>query len=269
MVKSMDLGWHAASGMSAALLAELGMTGHRDIVDGENGLWRALGYSSFDGGLLTHQLGERWYLLDASLKRWPCQYWIQPALTAFARVLDAEALAADEIDEVLLRTNSRCRSARFRDPQPRGAVSCQFNIPHPAAMLALRIVPGPRWFEPDAIDGARTRQFRAKVSVDVDPAAETAMEAGMDGVIRGLPGSVEVRARGRVYQESAEAGLGSPWFEGTRMSDDDLRLKVREMADVLIADDPAWEKRTELLADRVFALDELQNVGELTALLRP
>jgi len=263
MVKSLDVGWNTGTGVSSALLANLGMTGHASILDGDTGLWRALGYVSFDFEKATSELGGRWYLLDGSFKRWPCQYWVQPALTAFARILEDEQLTADEIDSVVLRTNTKSGAPRFRAQQPEGFVTCQFNLPHPAAMLALRVPAGPRWFDEWALGAAAVRAFRSKVEVEIDPESKRAAEWMVDGLIQRIPGSAEVHARGMTYTARADAGLGAPWFDETRFTDDDLRTKLDDMT----SGDPAWDGRTTELADAVFALDQLADVRELAALL--
>jgi 2-methylcitrate dehydratase PrpD len=268
MVKSMDGGWNAATGASAGLLAELGMTGHVDLLDGDRGLWRAVGYDDFDVELLCGGLGERWFLLDGNFKRWPCQYWMQPALRAFWTILRDERLQAYEIESVRLTTTTRSSAARFRDKQPRGFVTCQFNFPHTAAMLALGVTPGPRWFEEAMQVDPVVAAFRECVEVEIDPASRTLGHDAPDRIIRGLPGGAEVRARGRSFSCEVDAGFGSTHAEETRMSDEDFALKLREMADPLIAADAAWEQRTERLAALVGELEQVEDVRALGALLR-
>jgi 2-methylcitrate dehydratase PrpD len=267
MVKSLDVGWNSGTGVASAQLAALGMTGHADILDGETGLWNALGYASFDYETLTADLGERWYMLDGSFKRWPCQYWVQPALSAFWRILDEHGLSADEITSVTLRTNTRSGAPRFRQKHPEGFVTCQFNLPHPAAMLALRIPPGPRWFDEQALTGEQVRAFREKVEVEIDPEATRAGEWIKDGMIQKIPGSALVEARGQTFEQRADAPFGAPWFDETRLSDDDLRRKVHEMAAPLVERDPAVADRIDRFADAALSLDGLGDVRELTRLL--
>ncbi|HEX4344413.1 MAG TPA: MmgE/PrpD family protein [Solirubrobacteraceae bacterium] len=267
MVKSLDVGWNSGTGVASAQLAALGMTGHANILDGETGLWNALGYAAFDYETLTRDLGERWYMLDGSFKRWPCQYWVQPALSAFWKILDEHGLQADEITAVTLRTNTRSGAPRFRQKQPEGFVTCQFNLPHPAAMLALRVPPGPRWFDDEALGGADVRAFREKVEVEIDPEALRAGEWIVDGMIQKIPGSAVVHARGTTFEQRADAPFGAPWFDETRLDDDALRRKVRDMAAPLIARDGSAAARVDRFCDAALALEELEDVRELTRLL--
>lgn len=264
MVKSLDGGWNASTGVSAALLAELGMTGHVDVLDGPNGLWRGMGYESFDFELLRGDLGERWFLLATSFKRWPCQFWMQPALRALWMVLDEHDLAADEIESVVLRTTTRSAAPRFREQQPRGFVTCQFNFPHAAAMLALRVPPGPRWVDEVAQSDPAVAAFRGRVEVEVDPATSTLGHDSPDRIIRDLPGGALVRARGTTFTATAAAGFGAAHDEATRLSDDELATKFREMIEPL----PGWAQRGEELIETVMGLDRLPDVRALGGLLR-
>jgi 2-methylcitrate dehydratase PrpD len=269
MVKSMDNGWSASAGLSAALLAGFGMTGHRDILDGPNGLWRGLGHQSFDFDAAAAGLGERWWTLDASFKLWPCQYWMQGALRAFAQLLDEHGLAADELDAIVLRTNSRSGAPRFRDQHPEGFVTGQFNFPHTAAMLALRVAPGPRWFDEAAFGDPRVAALREKVTVEIDPRTENADGLEVDGMLRRMPGSAAVTARGRVYEVEVDAGFGGPWDDDTRLDDAALAAKLAAMVGPLADADPTWNERAEVLSGLTGLLRDVPDVRTVGALLRP
>ncbi|MDO8211708.1 MmgE/PrpD family protein [Conexibacter sp. CPCC 206217] len=268
MVKSMDGGWNAATGVSAGLLAQLGMTGHVDVLDGDTGLWRAMGYDSFDFAHLAGDLGERWSLLDARFKRWPCQYWMQPSLGAFDQIVREQRLQAGEIESVQLRVTTRSSAPRFRETQPRGFVTCQFNFPHVAAMLALGRTPGPLWFDAVAQSDPEVAAFRERVEVEVDPGSAVLAGADPDDrVIRGLPGAATVRARGRTFTQEAIAR--DPHDPDAGLSDDELVQKLRDMTAPLRDSDPAWEARTVALIGLVGELETVADVRALGRLLRP
>jgi 2-methylcitrate dehydratase PrpD len=269
MVKSMDNGWSASAGLSAALLAQLGMTGHRDILDGPNGLWRALGHQSFDFEAAAADLGTRWWTLDASFKLWPCQYWMQGALRAFDQILLQHDLAAADIEAIVLRTNSRSGAPRFRDQHPEGFVTGQFNFPHTAAMLALRVPPGPRWFDDAAFADPEVAALREKVEVEIDPRTEAGDDLAVDGMLRRMPGSASVTARGRVYEASVDAGFGGPWDDDTRLDDTALATKLADMVGPLADRDPVWHGRAEVLSGLTGLLRGVPDVRAVGELLRP
>lgn len=267
MAKSMDGGWHATSGVQAAYMSSLGMTGHAAIFDGEFGLWRTLGYPDFDFDRLLDRLGTRWYTLDGSLKRWPCQYWMHQPLTAFARTLEVNTLRPQEIERVILRTNSRSLAPRFCDQEPEGAVTCEFNLPHAAAMLAFEVTAGPRWYSSWALESEAVAEFRRRVFVEPEPQSQDVTPWTEEGVIKRLPASCMVTARSTEFSGTAEAGLGNEWFDDTRLSDDDLRAKFRAMAQPMADASEIWGERVEEIMEAAFAVDRLDDVRGLGRLL--
>jgi 2-methylcitrate dehydratase PrpD len=268
MVKSMDCGWNAAAGVTAAMLAQLGMTGHEDILDGDHGLWRALGQSGFATEVSAGSLGERWWILDASFKLWPCQYWMQSTMRAFAQVIDEHALSPSELERVVLRTNSRSASPRFLDQNPEGFVTAAFNFPHAVAMLALKVPAGPRWFTDEALQDPEVAALRRVVEVEIEPRTSATESLTVDRMLRRMPGSALVYARGAQFEAEVDAGFGGPWDADTRLSDSDLANKLTDMVAPLVEQDSRWAGRASSLWDLVGSLRDLEDVGDLGALLR-
>jgi 2-methylcitrate dehydratase PrpD len=88
------------SGLIAASLAETGFEAAADILTAaDGGLYRA--YS--DGGneaAVTERLGERWELMNISLRRWPVASSIQSMVTALFSILESHPVSPAEIDSV-------------------------------------------------------------------------------------------------------------------------------------------------------------------------
>jgi len=267
MTKSMDCGWHAMAGVTAAYLASLGMTGYRGLLDGADGLWRAMGYAEFDFAALQAGLGRRWYTLDGSFKRWPCQHWMHQPLTALARALARHQLDSNEIQKVVLYTNSRSLAPRFQDQDPEGAVTCSFNFPHAATMIALGVPPGPRWFSEWALSDPAVVALRHRVEVRPDPRSQDLGPLDDGGLIKRLPAAAEVAARGTSFREETESGYGNPWFEDSRLGPDDLKNKFRDFAHPLGIADPTWKERVERIIEAVLSIEEVDDVRVLTRLL--
>jgi 2-methylcitrate dehydratase PrpD len=269
MVKSMDLGWTAAAGVTAGSLAQLGMTGYEDILDGQFGLWRVLGYDDFDFDLAGADLGGRWHMLDSAFKRYPCQYWMQSALRALECLLDEHRIAPEEIESILLRTNPRSNAPRFHDTEPEGAITGEFNFPHAAAMLALRVPPGPRWLDPGTLADPRVPTLREKVSVEIDPRSERLGDFAVDGVIRKVPAGAVVHAREASFEASADAGVAGQAARGAAALDEELRAKLATMLEPLASHDPRWDARAGEIADLVGGLAQVPDARAVGALLRP
>jgi 2-methylcitrate dehydratase PrpD len=267
MAKSADAGWHALTGVTAAEMAALGLTGYDAILDGDRGLWRALGYEGCDGEALLAGLGERWRILDAAFKRWPCQYWMHPALTALASVIDHDAPDPAAIDTIVIETNAKSASAKFHDAEPPGEIDRAFSFPHATAMLLLGVVPGPRWLS-DATDAdPRVRRLRGRVEVRLHPDARRITEWVVDHGYRDLPARVTVRAGERRLIGEARLGMGAPWSEETRLDDAALAAKARELVADVVASAPDGEARANTAFQWILDADPTRPARELVAML--
>lgn len=269
MVKSADAGWHALTAIAAVEMAELGMTGYNAILDGDRGLWKALGYAQSDENAATDRLGERWIVRDVAFKRWPCQFWMQPALTALWDILESERLEDVDIDRIVLSTNDKSLAPKFCDAEPIGEVDRAFSFPHAAAMLVLRVPTGPGWCDNELAQTAAVRRLRSLVRVDRHPDAGRLSEWVAEHQIRRLPARATVSARGRTFVTESHLGLGSPWSEWTRLSDEVLVAKFREMIGTRRRSDATvdLQARGERVVTWVFDAPHSAPIYELAELL--
>jgi 2-methylcitrate dehydratase PrpD len=229
MYKYADAGWCAGVGVSAAMLASLGSTGFLDILDGEDGFWKLYGSPTHDDEVLLRALGTDWQILNTTYKPWPCCRWIHHPLTAFTHLVDEHALKPDEIDRVVVRANPFALTSIFREQQPDDALTAEFSHPHALAMAAHGVPAGPAWYVPEALSSSEFRSFRAKVFVEPEPRSANIAEWMGGGQWRGVPGGVDVEARGSRYAATADHALGDPWSDDTRMPDAALIEKFKAM----------------------------------------
>lgn len=252
--KYCDAGWCTHAGLFAALSAELGSTGFDTILDGDRGFLRMCAATRSADQALQKDLGKRWLVADITYKPWPSCRWTHYPLTAFCRLLEAENLQAQEIDEVVVRTSPLAASRRFTNPDPVGFVSRQYSHPHLLAMAALRVPVGPDWLSEEWARDPRTIAFKSKVRVELHPRAEDMARHFEHGQIRRMPGGVVIRTRGRTFSADADYALGDPWDEDTRFTDARLVAKFRDLVGMPTADG---------LIDAVFRLDTLPSITPL------
>ena len=262
MYKYADAGWCAQIGVSSALLAKLGSTGFTDILDGPNAFWKFYGSPTHDDDALIAGLGADWQILNTTYKPWPCCRWIHHPLTAFTRLREQHELKAEEIDRVVVRANPFALTPIFREQQPRAMLSAEFSHAHALAAVAHDVPAGPLWYEPATMNDARIAAFRERVTVAAEPTSSKIAEWMTGGQWRGVPGGVDVHARGRVFSATADYSLGDPWADSTRFTDAQLTAKFNVMAglDAKGADD---------VIDAVMTLDRapIERLSESLAVL--
>ncbi|OAN56207.1 MmgE/PrpD family protein [Sphingobium sp. TCM1] len=266
MYKYADAGWCAEVGVSATMLAGMGSTGFLDILDGENAFWRWYGSPGHDDEALLGKVGEEWQILNTTYKPWPCCRWIHHPLTAFADIRRENNLKADEIERVVVRANPFALTRIFRDQHPTDMLSAEFSHAHAMAALAHDVPAGPRWYEDVVLRDPAIMAFREKVVVEPEPTSANIGEWMTGGQWRGVPGGVDVHARGKIFSGTANMSLGDPWSDGTIFSDEDI---VRKFHMMLGVDDRADGDTSQLraLADRmVAAVETLEDHADVSAL---
>ena len=271
MVKYTPMGLTAQAGVLAALLAETGYTGDTSSLDGERGFWQFWGSPRCDVQVLHEELGKTWYSMQGtSYKPYPACNLYRPHFAMLEQILGREGLAAEEIDQVTLST--RAVTSADYDPRTFSAVESDIDVhmsgEYAVALIAHRIPPGPQWIAEETLHDAAVQQFMKKVRIVGNPTTrETAYEAAParidPAVLRRVSSTIEVRARGRTFRDSADYGKGDCWAPpGWRMREEELEAKFRTYAAPVLG-----SERVEHLVQALRSLeraDDICRVMELT-----
>lgn len=164
MSKSLHCGLAAQSGMLAALLAKRNFTGPKHILEGPQGLFKAI---APDGSPIEIILEPEapFRILDVSFKPWPACRHAHPAIDA-ALKLKAGVPAGAEISSVAVYTYSD--AITFCDkPEPRVEIEAKFSIQHAVAVALIKLKPNLDDFSPP-FDNPKINALRKLVSLHVD-----------------------------------------------------------------------------------------------------
>jgi 2-methylcitrate dehydratase PrpD len=268
-LKLSGYGWMAWSGVLATLLAREGMTGDTTVLDGPHGFWRFAGYLQCDFDVLTEGLGDKWWIMDTSFKPYPAGTWMRNAATALDHIVAAEDLAADEIDKVVVRTMILRESSDknlFTQDAPRSAADTQVSYLYTLAMRILRVPPH-RWHAQEIYGDPIVGETIGKIELVRDGRAmDVVYEETLKwhGRTSKVPATVEVYARGLVFDAHAEYAKGDPFDPETRLSDDELVAKFQRHTHDVIGRSHG-ERATELL----LGITELDDVCDAAAVLTP
>ena len=144
-VKSMHPGWGAHAGLTAAALAQAGLTGPESAIEGRLGLFRAFAGDENGGAAfaaLLDDLGQRWHLPEAAFKFYPCCHYLHPFIEA-AGILADRGIAADAVESILCRAPARtaaivCEPWSLKQHPPTGHAA-RWSLP---IVVASRLVEG-------------------------------------------------------------------------------------------------------------------------------
>ena len=100
-VKRIHCGWAAQSGISAAQLAQLGITGPPTALEGRFGFFQAWLHGVFDASEITDGLGTEWSVPGIFFKPYPANHFTHAGIDA-ALALRADGISADDIESVTI-----------------------------------------------------------------------------------------------------------------------------------------------------------------------
>lgn len=240
----------AADGLLAAYLTEDGLTGARNILEGDQGM--AAGMSSdSDPAKLSDRLGSRWALVETSFKFHASCRHTHPAADALLHLMQREGLRHDQIAKVVTRVHQGAIDVLGRVDVPQTVHQAKFSM---GAVLGLIAVHGSAQlieFRDLALTDADVAAFREKVTMELDPEVDGAYPA------RWLGRVIVTTTDGRTLSAGIDEPKGDP---GNTLSRPELEDKFQRL--LAFSGARTVEQGTALI-QRVWQLRDAQNLSGL------
>jgi len=251
---------HAA--IVAAELADIGITGTRQSLEGKYGYFEAFWRGDYDRSVLLADLGERFEGDNSSIKPYACCKYSHTGIAAAIEATQDAGYRPEDVERVVVHVASRdcwellCEPLSAKaDPAsftgPGGWSLAQFSYPF---VIACALVRG-RLTTEELSDASRSDPAIVAMLRKI----EMRMEEGDGAAVLPEPGHVEVFLKsGQRIERTVRHALGHP---GERpMSEQDMREKFGWCTRRLPAE------RSRKLADLILGLEQLADVRELLAL---
>ncbi len=254
MTKPYHAGAAAEGGVVAATLAGIGYTTDPNALDGPWGYFQVAG-SGVEPDAIVGKLGSPYSLVDpgVSIKPYPCGSLAHPSMDALLDLINEHDLKAEDVSSIRLGTTSNVLAA-LRYQEPVNELEAKFSIPFCLGILVLEGRGGIAQFTDETVLRPDVRQMMAKVT----PYLNEDLEALGFQRIRSV---VEVtRGDGSVLTKEASTSRGTP---DRPMSREELADKFADCAQGVL---PPSNQSNVL--EVIYNLEELDQVGKLTALLR-
>ncbi len=241
-------GMPARSGVTAALLIQLGATGVDDILSGADNFLMAYAPQA-NPETLVEKLGERYDVTLTSIKKWTVGGPMQAALDAMEILLKRHHFEPDQVQQVTVRLGPRMGEVVNNREMP------DICVQH---MLAVMLIDKTASFaaahdKPRMQDPAVLRQ-RAKVQLVFDASIERDTEQ-REAIVE------VVLAGGDHLREHVTIVRGRP---ENPMSRDEVVAKCRDLITPVLG-----ASTSAKLIARVLDLENLKNIRELRPLLQP
>jgi 2-methylcitrate dehydratase PrpD len=257
LAKRMGPGLAAKAGITAALMAERGITGERDPLEGKTGLFNTYMGGDYDTGILTADLGKRFEGVNIGDKPYPCCGLIHACIDAALAIKAKHEIEIDRIEKVIAYGGHSVYDLS-QPPEvkckPRTIIDAQFSVPWVVATAVVKGKVTVDDFTNEAIKRQEILKAAQKVSGRLVP------EMDRHGV---GPGGVIIKMKGgEEYRDEVEHCLGSA---ARPMSLQDITKKFRECA--AFSRKPLPAATTDKVIEMVGRLEKLDDATEIIRLL--
>jgi len=253
MVKRLHAGLASRAGILAARLVESGFTGPGGALDGKYGLLEVVAGPHRRPEMLADALGERFEVVNTSVKIYPCCAVLQSAVEAVMKLRHTGGVSKDNVKTLRIGSSERA-VAQNNERAPADLMAAQYSLPFCASLAMQHDPVDPRLYSRRALTDPRITSFMDKISLYVDATMDAAYPRSMGARV-----TAELMD-GRVVEEAIVDAHGTALAP---CSDRQLEEKFRRLAGLAAGDDTAGR----LLA-AVAALKDGGAIKPLTQALR-
>jgi 2-methylcitrate dehydratase len=257
MIKGTAEGWVAKAGVEAALLAQHGVTGPLELMEGGAG-WAKCVAGEVDFEALCAPLDGRFRLLQTSIKPYPAVATAVAPIRAAIELNRGGLPVLDEIEKVVVRLPAFALgtpSAQAGRRHPAHIESAQHSFYYCAVVALLEGACGDAQFTPSKLAASEVRGLLDKVVLQEDDELTTLWP-------RSAGGAVELHLRDdSVRTHRCPYPPGSPQFA---LTEEELGAKFHAYADVSLGQSGAARLR-----NAVNNLDACDDLREFAQLLSP
>lgn len=256
LTKRLQAGFASQGGVLSALLAEKGITGAINSLEGEFGLYKVYHGGKYDPAALTSELGKRFAVSHITFKPYPSGRGTHASIDATLEIVREHDIQPEDVESITVFKSRGAAKVEGGEKkrQPESVVDAQLNIPYTVATAAVKRRVGLRDFTPEAIKDPAVLKMAQKVHVQAYP------EFRADDF---HPGITEIRTKGgKVYSKRVDEPSGNP---DNPISKEGLIEKFTDCASFAIK--PLTKDRLKTLIDMVMNLEEVDDVGAIVRLL--
>jgi 2-methylcitrate dehydratase PrpD len=168
MAKSLSVGNAARLGLTAARLAEAGLTGPPQPLEGRFGFARVMS-AERDLESVVKGLGENWEIRSAAYKPYPCGVVLFAVLDGVLDLRARHRLAPAGVARVVVRGHPLLRLRTDR-PEPASGRDAKVSLQHAVAASLVHGAAGIAQFDDAAVAEPEILELRRRVVVEEDPA---------------------------------------------------------------------------------------------------
>ncbi|MBN1188116.1 MAG: MmgE/PrpD family protein [Dehalococcoidales bacterium] len=257
LAKRMGPGLASRAGITAALMAERGITGARDPLEGPSGLFNIYFNGNYDPQKLTSDLGKNFEGARLDFKRYPCCGFTHAFINAALFLKSKYNIRPEHIQEVIVYAGETaygfCQPLEIKR-SPRNIVDAQFSVPWTVAVALVKGNVTLEDFSPEGIKNPAVLSFAPKITALLDPGLNRhgVSPARISMLLKNRMGEIE---KVEAFHESGE----------TPLSFEECSAKFRDCASFSIK--PLTPGVIDDVIGSVDRLEKLDDAGKIIGLL--
>jgi 2-methylcitrate dehydratase PrpD len=256
LVKRMQPAFAAKAAVVSCMLAQNGITGARNVLEGDYGFFKLYEGNEYDRKVLLEGLGKSYKGMDLSVKPYPSCRMTHASIDAALQIRKDPLFHLSDIEKIKVSPSvmsSEMVGSPFqirKNPQ----VDAQFSIPYTVAVALTKGDVFLEDFEEKNIFNKELKMLADKVVVSADVALDERdiMHCRIEALMKG----------GKTIQAEISALKGNPL---NPMSTDDCMEKFRKCASYSSREIPA-DKVSNIL-NILSHLEDIKDIKQLTGLL--
>lgn len=254
--KSLNAGKASMNGIMAALLAEKGATGPRDIFEHRSGFCRAFCREKPKFEKLSEGLGQDFTILrNLGFKYVPALSGASASMPLTVRLVKKYDIKPEEIETIYVQTYDLVMRD-YMNYEPDTMLAAKLSQPYCIAIAALDREHGLDQFTEEKFKDPRIREFMRKVEIIEDPELTRRNRVTHPN---SYPFIVKIRTKnGKVYGDSILTARGSVYDP---LTPDDIKEKFRNNVLPSLGD-----VKAERIIEIIDEFEDIEKVNELTTL---
>ena len=245
-----NYGWCAMAGALAAELGEQNFIGCPWIFDGENGFWVMASSDQCNFDWYTHELGEKYLLIEIGFKPYACCRWTHAAIEAAEHAMNnIGKVNVEDIEKVTVWT--------FQEPfynlnnrTPDNVLDAQFSLPYTVS-LAINGKSPSRGIRKEDLKDEKVLDLARNMRVILD---DEAVRAFSNPIHSEQHGTVEIELKnGKKVKERVTCAKGD---SKNPMSEKEIFEKYKNLTEPIIGK----EKSLRLL-DKIWNIESISNLS--------
>ncbi|MBI4331912.1 MAG: MmgE/PrpD family protein [Chloroflexi bacterium] len=258
LTKRVQAGFASKGGVLSALLAQRGITGAVNSLEGEFGLYKVYHGGKYSREALLADLGKKFEVSNLTFKPYPSPRGTHSSIDATLAIVREHDIKPEDVESITVHKSAiavRVLGEPIeRKRRPPNVVDAQFSVPYTVATAVVKRGVGLRDFTPEAMKDPAVLQMADKVNVKLNPDFNPSNYH---------PGITEITTKaGKTYSKRVDVPSGSP---KNPISKEDLMQKFLDCASY--SRRPLTQQDIKKIVDMVTNLEKLDDVADIVRML--